>query len=91
MSLRVACHPSRCFARPKLSVVGSAAVSPAEAAPRSSSPVPWPETDSPGSARPDPAISPLSADASSCGRACARSAAAPATIAADALVPLMLE
>ena len=74
--------------RPSASVPGDAATSPAAAAPTSTRPAPCAVTGSPWSWTPFPTSSPASALAPSGGRACASSAAAPATVAAAALVPL---
>ena len=54
-SRRVACQPEPRAARPKLSVVGSAATSPAAVAPTSRRPAPCAATDSRGSSRAEPA------------------------------------
>jgi len=73
--------------RPRASVDGDAATSPEVAEPTSTSPAPCSVTGSVGNCCADPTSSPLSALAPSDGRACASKAAAPATVAAAALVP----
>src|SRR6185437_8868096 len=74
--------------RPRASVDGDAATSPAVAAPTSTRPAPCCVTGSTGNGRAEPTRRPPSALAPSDGRACASKAAAPATVAAAALEPL---
>jgi hypothetical protein len=80
------CQPTR-VARPSASVDGEVTISVAAAAPTSTMPAPWEVTASSASGLALDTRRLLSASASREGRAWASNAAAPATVAAAALVP----